>query len=107
MAAKGNLKKKAKVSKKAKKGSDDIGDIARKLLENADKDAYYLRDKAIRNLGELKDNLHEFTEHEAQWVADWIEYLGDNKTAAKIRKIPSDFEKTIVDRYEELKKFVK
>ena len=46
-----------------------------------------------------------FMETEAEWVASWIEYLGDTETADKIRATPNEFKGIISARYEELSEF--
>jgi hypothetical protein len=66
------------------------------------KNPYYHGDKAIRNFRELDESLEEFTEDEAQWVASWIEYLGDTITAARIRQTPDRFREIIKNRFDEL-----
>jgi hypothetical protein len=45
-----------------------------------------------------------FEHHEARWVADWLEYLGDAETAKRIRDEPSRFRKIVHERREELRK---
>jgi hypothetical protein len=90
--------------KSAKKAREDLKTMAKNLFEAAGKEAYYLGDKAIHNIQDLVDNLEHFTEREAEWVADWIDYLGDGKTAKNIRKKKGDFVKIIQKRYKELKK---
>ena len=47
----------------------------------------------------------ELTEGEAKWIASWIEYLGDAKTAAKILHAPNKFKEIIIARYDELKPY--
>ena len=80
----------------------ELGQIAAKLFSPVGKNPYYRGEKAIRNFRELKNNLNEFTEKEAQWVASWIEYLGDKNTAARIRQTPSRFREIIIARFNEL-----
>ena len=79
--------------------------IAKKLFKVEDKNPYYLGEQAIKNFEELRGSLDKFTESEAQWVASWIEYLGDAKTAARIRQSPNRFKEIIADRYNELKPY--
>ena len=79
---------------------------AKDLFEATGKNPYYRGEKIIRNFKELKENLAEFTEDEAQWVASWIEYLGDAETAARIRERPSRFKEFISERYDELRRYV-
>lgn len=78
--------------------------MAGKLLMPDGKNPYYKGEKAIRDLDELDVNLKAFDESEAPWVADWIEYLGDPATAARIRKTPSDLKNIIHQRREELRR---
>jgi hypothetical protein len=78
--------------------------FAGKLFMPEGKNPYYKGQTAIRNLEELDMNLNTFDASEAPWVADWIEYLGDPTTAARIRKSPSDFKNIIHQRREELRK---
>jgi len=82
-------------------------EIASCLLRPAGKNPYYLLRGtdciAINNLAELKDRIDLFMENEAEWVAAWIEYLGDKDTADKIRASPSNFKSIIIERYEELR----
>lgn len=84
----------------------ELTKIAKNLFEAAGKNPYYRGGKAIKNFSELRENLAEFTENEAQWVAAWIEYLGDAKTAARIRERPSKFKEFINERYNELRRHV-
>ena len=65
--------------------------IAKMLFRPVEKNPYYHRGQEIKNLRELMDNLDKFTESEAPWIASWIEYLGDGRTAAKIRQAPDKF----------------
>jgi hypothetical protein len=84
-------------------------EIASSLLRPAGKNPYYLfrgtECVAINNLAELKDRIDIFMENEVEWVASWIEYLGDKETADKIRASPSEFKSIISARYEELRSF--
>ncbi|MBI4344288.1 MAG: hypothetical protein HY555_01745 [Euryarchaeota archaeon] len=77
-------------------------DLAKKMFDPVKKNPYYLGERAIRNLRELRQNLDLFTEKEAIWVADWLEYLGDPKTAQKIREKRGDFKAIVINRYAEL-----
>ena len=79
--------------------------IAKKLFKAEDKNPYYLGEQAIKNFEELRGSLDKFTESEAEWVASWIEYLGDAKTAAEIRQSPNRFKEIIANRYNELKPY--
>lgn len=92
-----------KVGEKVKRDVEDLKDIAKKLFDATGKNAYELKDMAIKNFEELKNNLDKFTVKEAEWVASWIEYLGDKRTANRIRQVPADFKKIINNRYGQLK----
>ncbi|MEE8167243.1 MAG: hypothetical protein V3T58_00020 [Candidatus Hydrothermarchaeales archaeon] len=81
--------------------------IAEKLFAAGGKKPYHLGDRAIKNFGELKDNLDLFSSGDANWLASWIEYLGDPKTAEKIRDSSDEFKKIILKRYEQLQKYRK
>jgi hypothetical protein len=81
---------------------EELAGVAAKLFSPVGKNPYYRGGKAIRNFRELKDSLNEFTENEAQWVASWIEYLGDTNTAARIRQTPNRFGEIIKNRFNEL-----
>jgi hypothetical protein len=85
----------------------ELGGIAAKLFSPVGKNPYFRGEKAIKNFKELKENLNEFTEKEAQWVASWIEYLGDVKTATKIRQTPSKFKDIVIARFNELKSYAR
>ncbi len=89
-----------------KKGEDakELRALAKKMFEAVGKNAYYLGDRAIRNLGELKENLGSFTEREVEWLASWIEYLGDAVTAKKIRRSTNNFKKIVSRRHAQLKR---
>lgn len=102
-AKKTNQQKKT-VFKKGTKKKEDLPGISRKLFEAAGKEAYYLGDLAIHNLEDLRNHIDQFTEKEAQWLASWIEYLGDPKTAEKIRGALPDFKAIIEKRHNQLKK---
>jgi len=93
-----DLEKNSEVSKEV------ISKIAKDLLTGNDKNPYYYGSIVIQNLDELQNHLHNFSEHEAGWLADWIDYLGDNHTAIKIRENPNEFKTIINERYLELKK---
>ncbi|MDI6886719.1 MAG: hypothetical protein QMD22_10365 [archaeon] len=84
-------------------------EIATCLFTPTDKNPYYLfrgtECIGINNLTELKDRIDMFMEDEAEWVASWIEYMGDKDTADKIRASPGNFKSIIIERYEELKGF--
>lgn len=84
-------------------------EIATCLFKPASKNPYYLFRGtdciALNNLSELKERIDMFKENEAEWVASWIEYLGDKETADKIRETPREFKRIIIARYEELSGF--
>ena len=89
-----------------KKGEEaELAGMAAKLFSPVGKNPYYRGEKAIRNFMELRGRLNEFAEKEAQWVASWIEYLGDIKTATKIRQTPSRFREIITARFNELQPY--
>ncbi len=109
-------KKKRKWDPIKRKWTEEVGteeqtkaEIAICLLRPADKNPYYLFRGTdcigINNLTELKDRIDMFMEDEAEWVASWIEYLGDKETADKIRASPSNFKRIIIERYKELSAF--
>lgn len=79
--------------------------LARKMFEPTGKEPYYLGSKALRNLAELNDNLGDFTEREAEWLAAWLGYLGDAKTASRIRKRPKELSRVVSARCSELEKY--
>jgi hypothetical protein len=107
-------KKNSNVSKASDKNittantsSKNIAEIAQVVLTGEGKNPYYYRDVSIQNFHQLLDYLQQFSEHEAGWLADWIDYLGDNQTAEKIRETPSEFKTIIDNRYQELKRTIK
>jgi hypothetical protein len=81
---------------------EELAGIAAKLFSPVEKNPYYRGEKAIRNFRELNESLNEFTQKEAQWVASWIEYLGDTNTAARIRQTPNRFREIVKIRFNEL-----
>lgn len=83
----------------------ELARMAAKLFSPVGKNPYYRGEKAIRNFRELGASLNEFTEKEAQWVASWIEYLGDIKTAEKIDQTPGRFKEIVTARFNELKPY--
>ena len=91
-----------KCSRSTGNEKEDLNELARKLLAPTDKNPYHRDGKPIANLNELMDNLPGFSEHEAVWVADWLNYLGDESTARMIRSKPKEFKKVIEKRHEEL-----
>ena len=109
-------KKKRKWDSIMRKWADEVemeeqrkAEIAISLLTPAGKNPYSLIRGTnyfpISNLSELKDRIDMFMQDEADWVASWIEYLGDKETADKIRATPDDFKRIIIERYEELSSF--
>ena len=78
--------------------------LASKLFIADGKAPYYKGDNAIHNLDELDRYIALFEHHEAKWVADWLEYLGDAEVAKRIRDEPSRFRRIVHERREELKK---
>jgi hypothetical protein len=81
-----------------------LGPLAAKLFIADGKNPYYKGNLAIRNLEELNQNLATLEHHEAPWVADWLEYLGDAESAKRIREEPAHFRKVVHERWSELKK---
>jgi hypothetical protein len=98
-----NMAQRPKVGEKVKRDVEDLKEVAKKLFDATGKNAYNLKDMAIKNFEELKNNLDKLTAKEANWVAQWIEYLGDKSTADRIRQAPADFKKIINNRYGQLK----
>jgi len=96
--------KKVEKSKELKMGNDTK--IAKQLLSGDGKNPYYYGGITIQNFEELQDHLKNFSEHEVGWLADWIDYLGDNRTAVKIRETPTEFKTIINERYLELKRLM-
>jgi hypothetical protein len=76
--------------------------IARNLFSPENKNPYYFNGKELKNIDDLKQNLQNFTDTDAMWVAEWIKYLGDPYTAEQIRSRPKDFKKIINARHKEL-----
>lgn len=109
-------KKKRKWDSIARKWADEVEDdvqkaaIAACVFSPVEKNPYYLRRGAtcvtIVDFSDLKENIDQFVEAEAGWLAAWIEYLGDKETANKIREIPGDFRKIALARYNELCNFL-
>lgn len=87
------------------RGGKDLAAVADMLFAPKGKEPYYHGGSAIRNLDELANRLDNFTTAEANWVASWIEYLGDGETAEKIRKSTANFKDIVRQRHRELKKF--
>lgn len=88
------------------KSRRELERLAKALLAPRGKNPYYLGERAIRNLKELRQSMDLFTEREAAWVADWLEYLGDRDTAQEIRGAPSDFKEIVAKRYAEIKPYL-
>lgn len=102
---KNSVQKKNKGSGAVKK--EDKKSLAKRLFEAAGKEAYYLGDLAIHNLEELRGHLEEFTEKEADWLASWLEYLGDPKMARDIRNNKGEFKDIVKKRHTQLRKHYK
>ena len=96
----------SKKSSRTESKKGEISETAKKVLSGDGKNPYYYGGIAIQNFDELQDHLKNFPEHEVSWLADWIDYLGDNRTAVKIRESPSEFKTIINERYLELKKLM-
>jgi hypothetical protein len=97
------------IEEMAKEMIDEIDEEVVALAENMfrprNKNPYYLNDKALNNLQDLVDNIDSFTGNEGLWVADWLEYLGDEYVAALIRNWPDDFKQLVIARYNKLQGF--
>jgi hypothetical protein len=81
-----------------------LSPLAEGMFLASGKNPYVKGDIAIHNLDELERNISAFEHHEAPWLADWIDYLGDAQTAKMIRAEPAGFKKIIHQRWSELKK---
>ena len=109
MAKRGNSRKRTNTRTNTNKGKqkrDNLTKLAQQVMYGDGKNPYYFGGTEIRNFNELQNYLNDFKDHEAVWLADWIDYLGDDKTAEKIREEPSKFKNIINTRYSELKKHV-
>ena len=82
---------------------EELKKLGELLFRPVGKEPYYLSDRALKNLQELADNLDFFIGHEGDWVADWLEYLGDKVVAEKIHSSPGDFKLIVIERFDELK----
>jgi hypothetical protein len=91
--------------KKSGEGPAGMRAIAGRLFRPRDKKPYIFNGKPLKNMKDLKDYLVAFTGREAQWVASWLEYLGDRELARRIRSRPGEFKEIILKRYEELKPY--
>jgi hypothetical protein len=97
-------KRTKKKSPKKRKG-EDLYNLSKLLFDPRGKEPYYLGHRAIRNLEELKANLDAFGEEAEEWVASWIAYLGDQKTAARIRKSKGRMKEILLERYQQLRRY--
>ena len=88
----------------APKPDERLGALASKVYIADGKNPYYRGGLAIRNMEELDQSIGTFEHHEAPWVADWLEYLGDAGTARRIREEPARFKKIVQERWGELKR---
>jgi hypothetical protein len=79
---------------------------ARAVFRPREKNPYVFNGKPLADLQELTDYLVAFTGKEGLWVASWLEYLGDDDVAERIRRHPGDFKKIVADRCHELKKYI-
>lgn len=84
---------------------EDLYNLAKLMFDPTGKEPYYLGSMAIRNLEELKVSLDSFTPEMAEWVASWIEYLGDRRTAEEIGRAKGEFKRIIEKRYAVLRKY--
>jgi hypothetical protein len=80
----------------------DKWDVAKMLFFPIDKSPYQLGVNPIRNFFELNEMRNTLHRHEATWVADWLEYLGDTETASSIYEHPQNFRTIINERYRSL-----
>lgn len=101
---------KRKIVRRIKEKKEAMSRLSASLFEPVGKDPYYLNrgngSIAIRNLRDLRDNLDAFSrEEEARWLASWLEYLGDNEIATRIRARPERFKEIIMERCNELSEF--
>ena len=85
------------------KMDEGLFSVASKMLIAEGKNPYYKGGLSLRNLDELDQNIASFEHHEALWVADWIDYLGDPQTAASIRAEPANFKRLVHERASELR----
>lgn len=114
MASKSGSKSKSKAPAKEERTmpslfpplAQNLAEEARKLLRPSDRQPYWLGSQPIGNLEDLVNNLEQFTDDHAYWVADWIEYLGDGQTAERIRTERQRFKEIVRQRYQELKQFL-
>jgi len=110
MTAKVKEQKKRRIAAEINKKKKELSRLANSLFNPVGKNPYYLNrgssSIAIKNMAELRDNLEMFTKDEALWLASWIEYLGDEETAARIRERPDKFAEIITGRHEELQEFL-
>ncbi len=88
-----------------KKTTENLPELAKQVLSGNGKNPYYFGGTVIKNYDELHVHIDEFKDHEAIWLADWIDYLGDNSTAQKIRETPNEFKNIVTNRISELKKY--
>ncbi len=93
------------MGKRQQRERAELARMAAKLFSPVGKNPYFQGEKAIRNFRELVKSLSEFTEKEAQWVASWIDYLGDKKTATEISQTPTRFREIITTRFNELQPY--
>jgi len=107
--------KKRKWDSLTRKWADEVEEEGKKaaiaacVFRPVEKNPYYLlrgtECVAIGNFSDLKANIELFVEAEAGWLASWIEYLGDKETANKIRELPRELRKIVIERYNELHDF--
>ena len=92
--------------KESVSSKEEISEIAEEVLNGVDKNPYYYGSITIQNFDQLQNHLQNFSVQEAGWLADWIDYLGDTRTAVQIREAPTEFKNIINKRYIELKKAI-
>jgi len=110
MLSHAETEKKRWTVRRIKEKKEAMSRLSASLFEPVGKNPYYLNrgngSIAIRNLMDLRDNLDAFNrEEEAHWLASWLEYLGDNEIATRIRARPERFKEIIMERCDELSEF--
>jgi hypothetical protein len=89
----------------AEKRDVEMAALAERMFHPEGKNAYHIDDRTLNNLQDLADNLDAFSGKEGQWVAAWLEYLGDADVAALIQNWPDDFKPIVIARYNKLKDY--
>jgi len=89
----------------ADKIDKEMAALAKAMLHPAGKNPYYLNGKALYNMQDLVNNLDDFTGNEGAWVAEWLNYLGDEDVATRIQTWPDDFKQIVIARCNKLKEY--